>query len=253
MPIELPRGTRRMLERRAPIVNLERRLFMKKTLSLGALTMLTGCDATDPSVTDRILWAMSRWNDGVQAAIFDGSKPAPVYAEADITDPFPFNAYYDESRAPEVAEQGYALQLGGLISKKDSWTLEQLRALPQVSQITRHICVEGWSAIGKWGGVRFGDFLRFVGADTSARYVGFKCADDYYSSIDMATALHPQTILALTFRDQVLPRRYGFPMKLRVPTKLGFKNPKHIMAMFVTNDYPGGYWEDQGYNWFSGS
>jgi DMSO/TMAO reductase YedYZ molybdopterin-dependent catalytic subunit len=69
----------------------------------------------------------------------------------------------------------------------------------------------------------------------------------------MATALHPQTILALTFRDQVLPTKYGFPMKLRVPTKLGFKNPKYIMSMLVTNDYPGGFWEDQGYNWFSGS
>jgi DMSO/TMAO reductase YedYZ molybdopterin-dependent catalytic subunit len=101
--------------------------------------------------------------------------------------------------------------------------------------------------------VRFSEFLRLIDADTSARYVGFKCADKYHSSIDMATALHPQTILAFTFRDQVLPTKYGFPMKLRVPTKLGFKNPKHIMAMYVTNDYPGGFWEDQGYNWFSGS
>ncbi|HUR43545.1 MAG TPA: molybdopterin-dependent oxidoreductase [Aestuariivirga sp.] len=242
-----------MLERRAPILNLERRLFMKKTLTLGALSLLTGCDATDPSLTERILGAMSRWNDGVQAAIFDSNKLAPTYAESDITDPFPFNAYYSEAKAPEVAEDGYALELSGLIANKESWSLERLRTLPQVSQITRHICVEGWSAIGKWGGIRFGDFLRMVGADTTAKYVGFKCADNYNSSIDMATALHPQTILALTFRDQVLPRKYGFPMKLRVPTKLGFKNPKHIMAMFVTNDYPGGFWEDQGYNWFSGS
>ncbi len=230
-----------------------RRLFLKQSLSLGALAMLTGCDATDPSVTDRILSAMSHWNDGVQAAIFNSGKLAPVYAESDITDPFPFNAFYTEQRAPEVAEAGFALELSGMIADKQSWTLERLRALPQVSQITRHICVEGWSAIGKWGGVSFGDFLRMVGADTTARYVGFRCADNYYSSLDMATALHPQTILALTFRDQPLPRKYGFPMKLRVPTKLGFKNPKHIMAMFVTNDYPGGYWEDQGYNWFSGS
>ncbi len=232
---------------------LGRRSFLKQSLTLGALSLLTGCDASDESAVDRMLWAMSRWNDKVQAAIFDGDKPAPTYAESDITDPFPFNAYYSESRAPAVAEEGFALELGGLIANKESWTLERLRALPQTSQITRHICVEGWSAIGKWGGVPFGDFLRQVGADTTARYVGFKCADDYYSSVDMATALHPQTILALTFRDQALPRKYGFPMKLRVPTKLGFKNPKHIMAMYVTNDYPGGYWEDQGYNWFSGS
>ena len=253
MSLKLTDATGRMLERRAPIVNIERRLFMKKTLSIGALSLLTGCDASDPAVTDRILAAMSRWNDKVQAAIFSGSRLAPTYAESDITDPFPFNAYYSEARAPEVEEQGFALELGGLIENRASWTLERLRALPQTSQITRHICVEGWSAIGEWGGVVFGDFLRLVGADTKAKYVGFRCADDYNSSIDMATALHPQTILALTFRDRVLPRKYGFPMKLRVPTKLGFKNPKHIMAMFVTNDYPGGYWEDQGYNWFSGS
>ena len=153
-----------------------RRLFLKQSLSLGALTMLTGCDATDPSVTNRILSAMSHWNDGVQAAIFNSGKLAPVYAESDITDPFPFNAFYTEQRAPEVAEAGFALELSGMIADKQSWTLERLRALPQVSQITRHICVEGWSAIGKWGGVSFGDFLRMVGADATARYVGFRCA-----------------------------------------------------------------------------
>lgn len=246
-------NTKLLLQPSKSLVNIERRLFMKKTLSLGALAMLTGCDPTEPSATDRILSAMSRWNDEVQLAIFNPNKLAQVYTEADITEDFPFNGYYPEAKAPVVAEAGFKLELSGLIGKKESWTLEQLRALPQESQITRHICVEGWSAIGKWGGVRFSDFLRLVEADTSAKYVGFKCADNYHSSIDMATALHPQTILALTFRDQALPTKYGFPMKLRVPTKLGFKNPKHIMAMYVTNDYPGGFWEDQGYNWFSGS
>jgi DMSO/TMAO reductase YedYZ molybdopterin-dependent catalytic subunit len=244
---------KKILQRSKEIITLERRLFMKGALSLGALTMLTGCDATDPSIADRILTAMSKWNDDVQLAIFDPNKPAPVYAEADITDPFPFNAYYSQDEVVTVEEEGYTLEFSGMIANKTPMSLAQLRALPQVSQITRHICVEGWSAIGKWGGVPFGEFLKLIGADTKARYVGFKCADDYHTSIDMATALHPQTILALTFRDKPLPVEYGFPMKLRVPTKLGFKNPKHIMSMFVTNDYPGGYWEDQGYNWFSGS
>ena len=242
-----------ILPRKDTVTKIERRVFMKQTLSLGALALLSGCDATDPSVTDQVLDAMSKWNDKVQAAIFSSNKLAPVYTEADITDPFPFNAFYNEDQAPTVEEAGYKLELGGMIAKKDSWTLDQLRALPQTSQITRHICVEGWSAIGKWGGTPLGEFLKMVGADTTAKYVGFKCADDYYSSMDMATALHPQTLIALTFRDKVLPKSYGFPMKIRVPTKLGFKNPKHIMSMYVTNDYPGGYWEDQGYNWFSGS
>jgi DMSO/TMAO reductase YedYZ molybdopterin-dependent catalytic subunit len=244
---------KKILQRSKEIIKLERRLFLKGSLSLGALTMLTGCNATDPSIADRILTAMSKWNDDVQLAIFDPNKPAPVYSEADITDPFPFNAYYSQDELVAVEEEGYTLEFSGMIANKTPMGLAQLRALPQVSQITRHICVEGWSAIGKWGGVPFGDFLKLIGADTKARYVGFKCADDYYTSIDMATALHPQTLLALTFRDKPLPAEYGFPMKLRVPTKLGFKNPKQIMSMFVTNDYPGGYWEDQGYNWFSGS
>ena len=101
--------------------------------------------------------------------------------------------------------------------------------------------------------VRFSTFLKRIGADLTAKYVGFKCADGYYESIDMPTALHPQTLLTLTYDGRVLPREYGFPMKVRMPTKLGYKNPKHITAIFVTNTYPGGYWEDQGYNWFGGS
>jgi DMSO/TMAO reductase YedYZ molybdopterin-dependent catalytic subunit len=197
--------------------------------------------------------SMSRWNDRAQGWLFNANKLAPEYPESAITKPFPFNAFYGEDEIEEVDANSYKLELAGLIREKKPWSLPELQALPQTSQITRHICVEGWSAIGKWGGVRFSAFLERIGADTSAKYVGFKCVDDYYSSIDMATALHPQTLLALRFADQVLPPKYGFPMKLRIPTKLGFKNPKHIMAMFVTNTYPGGYWEDKGYNWFSGS
>jgi DMSO/TMAO reductase YedYZ molybdopterin-dependent catalytic subunit len=235
------------------IVRLERRLFLRRSLSLGALTLLSGCDITDADAVQKMLWSMSRWNDRVQAAIFDPDKLAPTYPESAITKPFPFNAFYSEAETPRVIAATYKLELGGLIREKAPWTLEKLYALPQTSQITRHICVEGWSAIGKWGGVTFKTFLERVGADLGAKYVGFKCADDYYSSIDMATALHPQTLLTFKFADQILPVAYGFPMKLRIPTKLGFKNPKHITAIFVTNDYPGGYWEDQGYNWFSGS
>jgi DMSO/TMAO reductase YedYZ molybdopterin-dependent catalytic subunit len=230
-----------------------RRTLLRAGLSLGALTLLTGCDISDSEAVQDTLHAMSRWNDRVQAWLFDPNRLAPTYAASQITDPFPFNAYYPEDSAPEIDGDSWALELSGLIDNKAPWTLAQLRALPQQSQITRHICIEGWSAIGQWSGVPFGDFLRRVGADTTARYVGFKCADRYYTSIDMPTALHPQTILALDFRDGPLPDKFGFPVKLRVPTKLGFKNPKHIAAVFVTNQNPGGWWEDQGYNWFSGS
>jgi len=139
------------------------------------------------------------------------------------------------------------------VSDKRSWSLAELYNMQQVDQITRHICVEGWSEIGRWGGVRFGDFLRVIGADTSAKYVSFKCADDYYTSIDMASALHPQTLMALSWDGRILPPKYGYPMKIRIPTKLGYKNPKHIQVIEITNRYSGGYWEDEGYNWFGGS
>ena len=235
------------------IRSLERRLFLGRGLSLGALAMLSGCSITDDEGVQKVLSAMSRWNDRAQGWLFDPNKLAPEYAESAITVPFPFNAYYEEHEAPRVDGANYKLELGGLVREKKPWTLPELYALPQTTQITRHICVEGWSAIGKWTGVRFSTFLERIGADLTAKYVGFKCADDYYSSVDMATALHPQTQLTFRYGADLLPPKYGFPMKLRVPTKLGFKNPKHIMALFVTNDYPGGYWEDQGYNWFSGS
>jgi len=235
------------------IRSIERRLFLRQGLSLGALVLLSGCELTDDQRVQKILTGMSRWNDSAQALLFSPTKLAPEYPESAITKPFPFNAFYSEEEVPDVDGRDYKLELAGLIRDNKPWRLPELYALPQTSQVTRHICVEGWSAIGKWSGVRFSDFLARVGADTTAKYVGFKCADQYYSSIDMPTALHPQTLLAFRYADQILPPEYGFPMKLRVPTKLGFKNPKHIMSMFVTNEYPGGYWEDQGYNWFSGS
>jgi len=238
---------------RREVASVERRFFMKRSLSLGALTLLAGCDVTNQESVQKVLWAMSRWNDRVQDWIFDPKRLAPEFPASRITHPFPFNAFYGINEAPVVEPSTYKLEVSGLVRETKPWTLPDLYKLPETSQITRHICVEGWSAIGKWSGVRFSDFLQRIGADTTARYVGFKCADDYYTSIDMATALHPQTVLTFRFGDGILPREYGFPMKLRMPTKLGFKNPKHIVALFVTNAYPGGYWEDQGYNWYSGS
>ena len=230
-----------------------RRVFMQRTLTLGGLSLLTGCSISDESHVDAALSGISRFNDRVQGWLFDPQRLAPTYSESMITRPFPFNAFYGEDEVPTIDEASYRLEVTGSVADKHRWTLAELRAMPQRDQITRHICVEGWSAIGRWGGVPFSDFLRRVGADTSAKYVGFKCADDYYTSIDMATALHPQTQLTLTYDGQILPPKYGFPMKLRMPTKLGYKNPKYIKAIFVTNTYPGGYWEDQGYNWFGGS
>lgn len=229
-----------------------RRQFLKGGLTLGALTMLTGCDVVDQRSAEKLLRHVSRFNDRVQGLIFNSSKLAPTYRESDITRPFPFNAFYSRSMAPIVDGASYRLEVGGLVENKSAWTLEQLYALPQETQITRHVCVEGWSAIGGWTGAPLREFLRRVGADMRAKYVFFRCAEGYYTSIDMPTALHPQTQMTFKFADQTLPREFGYPMKIRIPTKLGFKNPKHVGEIVVTNDDMGGYWEDQGYNWFSG-
>jgi DMSO/TMAO reductase YedYZ molybdopterin-dependent catalytic subunit len=229
-----------------------RRNFLRGAASLGALTFLTGCDILDGDGAENVLRKVSEFNDGVQAAIFSPNKLAPTYPESAITRPFPFNAYYSLDEAPEVDPATYQLEVAGLVDNNKAWTLAELNALPQVSQITRHVCVEGWSAIGSWQGVQFSEFLKRIGADMRAKYVWFKCAEGYSNTIDMPTLLHPQTQLTLRYDNATLPRAYGFPIKIRMPTKLGFKQPKYVVAMEVTNTDKGGYWEDQGYNWFSG-
>jgi DMSO/TMAO reductase YedYZ molybdopterin-dependent catalytic subunit len=229
-----------------------RRSFLRGAASLGALAFLTGCDLIDEDSAENVLSNVSRFNDRVQALLFSQTKLAPTYQESDITRPFPFNAYYDEDQAPTVDPASYKLEISGLVDNKKPWTLAELHALPEVSQITRHCCVEGWSAIGSWQGAMLSDFLKRIGADTHAKYVWFKCAEGYTNTIDMASALHPQTQMTFKYDHKLLPRAYGFPMKIRIPTKLGYKNPKYVVAMEVTNTDKGGYWENQGYNWFGG-
>ena len=218
--------------------------------------MLTGCDLSDSNSSEKILSAISRFNDRVQMKLFSEHKLAKEYKESEITTPFPYNAFYPVESIQVISSESYKLETNGLVLIKKSWTLHELYQIYQThqsNQITRHICVEGWSAIGQWGGIPLRAFLEIIGADLNARFVNFRCADGYYTSIDMESALHPQTLIALTWRNKTLPSEYGYPMKIRIPTKLGYKNPKQVVSIEVTNIYPGGYWEDQGYNWFGGS
>lgn len=234
-------------------LDLPRRRLLRQGLTLGGIMMLTGCDIDNNKDVETALSRMSQLNDRVQSWLFNPANLAPEYKESDISRPFPFNAFYGRDSIPQLTESEFQLEVRGRVREITTWSLSELYQIQQVEQITRHICVEGWSAIGKWGGIPFSHFLRLSGANLSSKYVRFLCADDYYTSIDMASALHPQTILALTWDSQILPPEFGYPMKLRIPTKLGYKNPKHIRVIEVTNTYPGGYWEDQGYNWFGGS
>jgi DMSO/TMAO reductase YedYZ molybdopterin-dependent catalytic subunit len=239
-------------ERPKFMVDVDRRRLFRNGMSLGALTLLTGCDISDNEVVQQMFTRVTRWNTFVQEELFSGTKLAPEYPESMAVKDFRYNAWYEAPLAPVVKAADYKLELTGLIADKRPWTIQQLYTLPQKSQVTRHVCVEGWSMIGKWTGTPLKTFLNHIGADTTAKYVGFICADGYYESIDMPTALHPQTIMAFKLSDNPLPTKYGFPFKIRIPTKLGFKNPKFVTAIYVTNRNPGGFWVDRGYNWFSG-
>src|ERR1051325_5512976 len=146
-----------------------RRLFLRSAAGLGAITLLTGCDLVDSDAAESALMKISRFNDRVQALLFNPNKLAPTYPESMVDRTFRFNGYYDEDDAPEVDGETYRLEVGGLVDDKKSWSLQELYALPQEKQITRHVCVEGWSLIGSWTGARLSDFLKRVGAGTRAQ------------------------------------------------------------------------------------
>ena len=242
-----------VLDDHRPLIrSLERRGFLRGGLSLGALTMLSGCDVSSSTSVGQALQWVSRWNDRVQAALFDPGHLAPTYPDSMILKPPTFNAYYDITEVKPLDGQTWKLELAGLIADKRPWNARQLAALPESRMVIRHVCVEGWDYIGGWSGPTLRSFLERVGADLSARYVAFRTADDYPSSIDMATALHPQTLLATKYAGETLADPFGFPLRLRMATKLGYKNPKWITAIEVTNTYPGGHWESAGFNWFAG-
>ncbi len=239
---------------RSDVVNLQRRLWLRNGLSLGAAAVLAGCDVVNSGPVDGFLRMVASFNDGVQGVLFSPGKLAPTYPESMAPDVFRFNAQYGEDRVPIINRDSWRLQLSGLIADKTPWTLERLRAMAQISYVANHFCVEGWTMIGHWGGVPLRAFLEKVGADTKAKYVSFHCDDpiSYSSSIDMASALHAQTILCLTYKNKPIEPRFGAPMRLKMTRKLGFKQPKFITEIRVTNEFPGGYWENVGYNWFAG-
>ncbi len=250
-PEKLPDATQ-LDDHRPLIESLERRRLIRGGLSLGALAMLTGCSVKTPASIEAGLRKMSAFNDGVQALIFDPNKLAPTYPASMVLKPPKFNAYYDIENVKPVDGETWRLELSGLIADKKAWTIAKINALPQQDEIIRHICVEGWDYIGEWSGVPLRTFLARIGADTRAKYVNFLTADNYPSSIDMATALHPQTILATKYAGETLPAPFGYPLRLRTSTKLGYKNPKWITAIEVSNTYRPGFWEKQGFNWFAG-
>ena len=207
-----------------------------------------------PKVQQGLLQKGLGFSDWASARLFRRGHPAPTFADADLTpfEQFPINDYDVDD--PGVNLENWTLTVSGALQKPGEYRLEQIQSLPKFRQNTRHVCVEGWDVIGRFGGARLSDFLNMIGADTSARYITVACADDYYESLDMTTALHPQTLLCYEMYDRPLTREHGAPLRLSVPTKIGYKQAKYLTYLKVTNVLDGkvGYWEDQGYSSFYG-
>lgn len=193
-------------------------------------------------------------SDWAAGGLFRREHLAQTYGTADLVpfEKFPYNGY--DVLEPALDFAAWRLAVTGAVARPGEYTLEQLRRLPKVVHNTRHVCVEGWDAIGRFGGARLSDFLALVGADPGARFVAVTCADDYYESLDIETALHPQTLLCYEMYDRPLDRGHGAPLRLQMPTKLGYKQAKYLTTLSVTRVLGArrSYWGDQGYSWFGG-
>jgi DMSO/TMAO reductase YedYZ molybdopterin-dependent catalytic subunit len=234
-----------MSERRFGQVSRRELLKVAPVLVLGAFAI--------PRFQESLLKKGLGFSDWASARLFRRGHLATTFADADLTpfEKFPINGYDVED--PGVTFESWSLTVSGAVQKPGDYKLEQIQALRRVRQNTRHVCVEGWDVIGRFGGARLADFLTMIGADTSARFITVSCADDYYESLDMATALHPQTLLCYEMYDQPLTRKHGAPLRLNIPTKVGYKQAKYLTDLKVTNVRDKvGYWEDQGYSEFYG-
>lgn len=226
---------------------ITRRELLKLTpvLALGAFAI--------PRLREPLLKKGLGFSDWASAKMFRSGHFAPTFEDSELTpfDKFPINGYDVEDPGVDFAK--WNLTVSGAVQKAGDYTLAQIQALPKITQNTRHVCVEGWDVIGRFAGARLSDFLTMIEADTTARFITVQCADDYYESLDMATALHPQTLLCYEMYGQPLTREHGAPLRLNIPTKVGYKQAKYLTDLKVTNVLEKvGYWEDQGYSEFYG-
>jgi DMSO/TMAO reductase YedYZ molybdopterin-dependent catalytic subunit len=250
---------------------LPRRRFLTGAALGTSGLLLAGCDAlTENDGFRSFLRSGEALNKGAQRLIMDRAALAPEFSESEMSPTFKANGSISGGTpeyAAHVADKfaSWQLVIDGMVRNPLSLSLAQLMAMPSREQITRHDCVEGWSAIGKWRGTPLGLLLKQAGLSTRARYVVFHCADQwgpgvpYYESVDLIDAFHPQTILAWAMNDGVLPVRHGAPLRLRVERQLGYKQAKYVMRIEATDDLKkffggnGGYWEDaHDYDWYAG-
>jgi len=232
-------------ERQAKKLRRRELLKLSPVLLLGAFAV--------PSFQVALLKQGLAFHDWAASKFFRRSHFAPTFSDAEVVpfEKFPINDYDVDDPGVDLA--AWKLKVSGDVTNPGEYTLAQIRSLPLQRQNTRHICVEGWDVIGRFGGARLSDFLRLVGANPRARFVFVECADDYYTAIDMATAMQPQSLLCHEMYDRPLTREHGAPVRLSIPTKVGYKNAKYLTNLRVTDVLTKhGYWEDQGYSNYYG-
>jgi DMSO/TMAO reductase YedYZ molybdopterin-dependent catalytic subunit len=248
-----------------------RRRFLLRVATLAGGSLLAGCEKLSRAAWfSKMLAVAESMNLAARNATASRASMAQEFSEADLSPSFrsngtanPDNADYQRLAADGFAN--YTLEVGGLVQTPLSLSLADLRALPDRTQITRHDCVEGWSAIAKWRGARLKTLLERAQPLPAAKFVVFHCADSleedgtpYYESIDMEDAYHEQTLLAYDLNDAPLPIQNGAPIRLRVERQLGYKMAKYVMRLELVDSLAGvgggngGYWEDQGYQWYAG-
>lgn len=224
----------------------------RNILKLSPLVFVAGCNITPNGRTESFLRSFQKFNDWFQSKVFDRSKLAPEYSDERVTPEDGFRINGKDATYPDVDLDNWTLSVDGLVSKPGTYSLKQIQSFPKKVMNTRHCCVEGWSMVPKWGGTVMGQFLELVGADPTAGYLSVQSADDYSTPLDMPSVLHPQTLLCYEAYNKPLTLAHGAPVRIVLPTKLGYKSAKWITRITVTNEKQGGYWEDQGYDWFAG-
>lgn len=232
----------------------------RRFIELGGLTLssmlLLACDSEGPRSARPALRAAERWNEKVERALFRHRSMDRAPAGTP-TAGGAFPKYYVSDNVPiwNEAERGpWMLEVGGLVEHPLKLSLDDLQGLPSVTQRVNHYCVEGWTAVAVWTGVRVSELAKRAGARPEARYVDFASFDDdYHESWDLESAMHPQTLVAYGMDGHLLGPGHGAPARLHSPIKLGYKCTKYLTRVEFMADRNGGYWSDQGYEWYGGT
>lgn len=233
--------------------SVDRRGFLQLSLAGGAASLAAACGWDGGNAIRPRLLAISRFNDWVgEKILYSPTRLAPTYDVAQRSASLP--SYHISRITPMLQDPAaWRLEVNGLVERPLSLTLDDIMAMPRVSYTVKHHCVEGWSAIASWHGVPVSAIVERCRPARGARFIDFTSFDAGYSNgWDMASAMHPQTILAYGMNDNLLPPAHGAPLRVYAPVKLGYKLTKYLRGITFTDRRPGGYWEDQGYPWFAG-